>query len=74
MQSHQDDHFETLETFAETTYIFLSLLALQRRLSCDELYVLERAVKVMTLIRPDANVPLFQHPMPSERPAIDGQD
>ena len=42
-QSFQDDYFDALETFAETTYVFLVLLALQRRLSTDEVYILERA-------------------------------
>jgi hypothetical protein len=51
---------EALETFAEQTYIFLSLVALQRRLNCDELYVLEQASKVMSLLQPDADVPLFR--------------
>jgi hypothetical protein len=56
----QDDHYDVLELFAEQVYIFLSLMALQRRLNCDELWVLERASKVMSLLQPDAHVPLFQ--------------
>jgi hypothetical protein len=45
MQSHQDDTYNDLATFAETSYIFLTLLSLQRRLNYDELYLLERATK-----------------------------
>jgi hypothetical protein len=60
-QTSRDDKYDVLELFAEEVYIFLSLLAIQRRLGCDELWVFERAVKVMALIRPDANVPLFRH-------------
>jgi hypothetical protein len=44
-QSHQDDTYNDLATFAETSYIFLTLLSLQRRLNYDELYLLERATK-----------------------------
>jgi hypothetical protein len=60
-QSLQDDHYEALELFAEQVFIFLSLLAIQRRLSCDELYVLERASKVMALVHPARDVPLHRH-------------
>lgn len=45
-QSYQDDLFDKLETFAETTYIYLVLAALQRRLNPDEIYLLERAAQV----------------------------
>jgi hypothetical protein len=44
-QSQQDDLWDQLATFAETTYIFLVLVALQRRLTGDELYLLDRAAK-----------------------------
>jgi hypothetical protein len=60
-QTSRDDKCDVLELFAEEVYIFLSLLAIQRRLGCDELWIFERAVKVMALIRPDANVPSFRH-------------
>jgi hypothetical protein len=52
-QSHIDDHFDTLELFAEQVFIFLSLNALQRRLSADEVWVLDRAAKVSALIHPE---------------------
>jgi hypothetical protein len=57
----QNQLTESLEAFAEQIFIFLSLLAIQRRLNCDEVYVLERASKVMGLLHPDANIPLFRH-------------
>jgi hypothetical protein len=50
MQSHQDDIFDALETFAETCYIFLVLLARQKTLNPDELYLLDRAAKVAALL------------------------
>jgi hypothetical protein len=53
MQSHQDDNYEALETFAETTYIFLTLKAIQQRISEDELYLLDPAAKVAVLVQPD---------------------
>jgi len=59
-QKYQDDHFEALELFAEQVFIFLSLLANQRRLNCDELWVLERAVTVMAQVRSDGGVPVLQ--------------
>jgi hypothetical protein len=60
-QSYQDNHYEHLELFAEQTYIFFTLLAIQRRLNCDELHVLERASNVMRKVHPGHDVPLFQH-------------
>jgi len=44
-QSRQDDLWDALSTFAETTYIYLVLVALKRRLNGDELYLLDRAAK-----------------------------
>jgi hypothetical protein len=54
------NNYDELELFAEQVYIVLTLIALQRRLNCDETYILERAVKVMAQVRPDADVPLFR--------------
>jgi hypothetical protein len=45
-QSRQDDLWDALATFADTTFIFLQLVAKQRRLNGDELYLLDRATKV----------------------------
>lgn len=45
-QSKQDDSYLALETFWETTYIFLVLKAMQQKLSNDECWLLERASKV----------------------------
>jgi hypothetical protein len=44
-QSRQDDLWDQLATFAETTYIFLALVAQKRRLNTDEIYLLDRAAK-----------------------------
>jgi hypothetical protein len=49
-QTHQDDTYDYLATFAETTYVFLVLLSGQRRLNTDELYILDRAAKVTAAI------------------------
>jgi hypothetical protein len=57
MQSIQDDNYEALETAVEKISIFLNLLALQKRLNCDELWILERVVKVLALVHPDDGVP-----------------
>jgi hypothetical protein len=59
-QSHVDDNYDALELFAEQIFIFLSLLALQRRLNCDETYILERASAVMSRVHPGADVPLLR--------------
>ena len=59
-QNQREEQYEALELFAEQIFIFLSLLAIQRRLSCDEVWVLERASTVMSLLQPDADVPLFR--------------
>ena len=53
-QSHVDDYFDTLETFAEQTYIFLMLNAIQRRLMQDEVWILDRAERVMAQIHPES--------------------
>ncbi len=44
-QSRIDDLFDDLATFAETTYIYLMLLTIKRRLTEDETWLLERAAK-----------------------------
>lgn len=61
MQSHQDDNYEALETFAEQVYVFLTLLALQRRLNCDEMWVLEHAALVTAQVHPESGVPRLRH-------------
>jgi hypothetical protein len=45
-QSRQDDLWDALATFAETTFIYLVLVALKRRLTEDEVWLLSRATKV----------------------------
>jgi hypothetical protein len=57
-QSFQDDHFDALATFAETTYIFLTLKAIQQRLTEDELYLLVRAAKVAAVLHGGEREPL----------------
>jgi hypothetical protein len=49
-QSQQDDNYDALETFAETTYMFLVLKAIQQRLSQDEVWLLERASRAAALV------------------------
>jgi hypothetical protein len=49
-QSRCDDLFHDLATFAETTYVFLVLLACQRRLNTDEVYLLDRAAKAAAVL------------------------
>lgn len=44
-QSAQDDIFEQLATFAETTYVYLMLVGQKRRMTEDELWLLDRATK-----------------------------
>jgi hypothetical protein len=44
-QSHQDDIFDQLATFAETTYMYLVMVAIKRRLTDDETWLLDRAAK-----------------------------
>jgi hypothetical protein len=60
MQSYQDDHFEALELALEKIYIFLSLLALQKRLNCDEMYILEIVAPAMAQVHPGRDVPLHR--------------
>lgn len=45
-QSRQDDLFEEVETFAQCVYLCLTLTALKRQLSEEELHLLERAITV----------------------------
>ena len=45
-QTYQDDHFDTLATFAEAVYINLVLVATKRTLSENETYLLQRAAEV----------------------------
>jgi hypothetical protein len=54
MQSIQDDNYEALELLAEQIFIFLTLKAIQTRLSTDETWILERAAKVAALIQAPA--------------------
>lgn len=53
-QSHINDTYDQLATFAETSYIFLMLVAQKRRLTEDEIYILDRAAKAAALLRPDS--------------------
>jgi hypothetical protein len=48
MQSFQDDTWEDLRLFAETTYLNLVLAAVKRELTSDEVAILERAAKLVT--------------------------
>jgi hypothetical protein len=50
-QSTQDDRYDALELFAEQSYVFLVLLALQHRLTPDEAYLLEKAARVAAMLR-----------------------
>ena len=59
-QSFQDDHFDALETVVEKSSVFLNLLAIQRRLNCDELYILENVVKVLAVVHPETYAPAPQ--------------
>lgn len=44
-QRRQDDTWEALATFAETTYMYLVMVAIKRRLTEDETWLLDRAAK-----------------------------
>jgi hypothetical protein len=46
-QTHQDDHFDDLATFAECVYFQFVLVALKRKLTDDEAHVLARAVEIV---------------------------
>lgn len=65
-QSHQDDTYDALATFAETTYIFLVLVGKDRRLNRDEVYLLGRAAKVAAKLH-GRNAPFANQSHISER-------
>jgi hypothetical protein len=47
LQSQQDDVFNTLSTFAESTYLNLVLAAIKRNLTEDEAAILHRAADTL---------------------------
>lgn len=48
-QSQQDDNYDALELFAEQSFIFLTLVALKRKLNTDEFWLLDRAARAASL-------------------------
>jgi hypothetical protein len=53
-QSEQDDHFDSLQTFAECVYFNLVLASLRRTLTDDEAHILQRASDVAGQLHPQA--------------------
>lgn len=47
-QSQQDDVFDDLQLFAETTYLNLVLAALKRTLNEDEVAILGRVIRLVS--------------------------
>jgi hypothetical protein len=48
-QSHQDDIFDELATFAEGVFICMSLKAIKSRLNNEEVYLLDRSAGLLRL-------------------------
>lgn len=51
-QSHQDDTWEELAAFAQSTYINLLLAAKMRRLTDDEISLLQKAARLAVRLHP----------------------
>jgi hypothetical protein len=59
-QSQQDDNCEALETVVEQVSVFLTLNALQRKLTQEETWVLERVSRVLAQVHPARDVPALR--------------
>jgi hypothetical protein len=67
-QSQQDDIFDELSTFCESTYICLVLTAMKRCLSEEETYLLHRSADIAGRLNPACAAQRFWHSPASEAP------
>lgn len=63
-QSHNDDIFDELATFAQCVYLNLTLVACKRRLSEDECWLLQHSIDLAERLMPRAG-----EAFPMDRPS-----